>query len=50
MLIAGNISPDNNSPYEDWWINKKYIKNYNSNILANIDKEVLFVKDYMLNE
>lgn len=45
-LVAANISPDTNSPYEDWYINPKYIK---ENILVNIDKEVLFAKDYMIN-
>jgi FkbM family methyltransferase len=45
VLMAGNISPDNNSPYEDWWINKKYIKEY----LIDNKKRVLFAKDYMFN-
>jgi hypothetical protein len=45
-LIAANISPDTNSPYEDWYINPKYVK---ENITINIDKEVLFAKDYMIN-
>jgi len=45
-LVAANISPDTNSPYEDWYINPKYIK---ENILVNTDKEVLFAKDYMIN-
>lgn len=45
-LIAANISPDTNSPYEDWYINPKYIK---EDIATDIDKEVLFAKDYMIN-
>lgn len=45
-LIAANISPDTNSPYEDWYINPKYVK---ENITINIDKEILFAKDYMIN-
>ena len=49
MMIASNISPDRNSPYEDWWINKKYVKDYNKNIIADLDQKVLYAKDYMLN-
>jgi len=49
IMMASNISPDRNSPYEDWWINKKYIKDYNKNIIANLDQKVLYAKDYMLN-
>ena len=45
-LIAANISPDKNSPYEDWYINPKYVKEYK---LKEIKKEILFAKDYMIN-
>lgn len=48
LLLAANISPDNSSPYEDWWINKKYLNEYNPDILTNIHNDVLFVEDYML--
>ena len=48
-LLAANISPDNNSPYEDWWINKKYIEQYNPNIVTDSNKTVLPVEEYMLN-
>ena len=43
-LVAGNISPDDNSPYEDWYINPKYVENYT----LDIDKRVLFATDYMI--
>ena len=38
-----------NSPYEDWWVNKKYLNKFNKNIITDIDKESLFVEDYMIN-
>ena len=46
ILVAGNISPDKNSPYEDWYINPKYVKNYT----LDVDKRVLFATDYMLKD
>jgi len=48
-IIASNISPDKNSPYEDWWINKKYLSKFNKNIITDTDKDSLFAKDYMIN-
>ena len=43
ILIAGNISPDKNSPFEDWWVHKSYSKG----LVKDINKEVLFVEDYV---
>ena len=34
-MIASNISPDKNSPYEDWWVNKKYLSKFNKNIITD---------------
>lgn len=48
-LLAANISPDHDSPYEDWWINKKYIDEYNPDIVTDVHKAVLPVEEYMLN-
>ena len=45
VLVAENISPDENSPYEDWWVHSKYVKNVN----IDIGKRVLYAKNYMLN-
>ena len=47
VLVAGNISPDLNSPYEDWWVNPKYVSEDTINKMKNVDQEVLFAKDYM---
>ena len=49
IMIASNISPDKNSPYEDWWVNKKYLSIYNKNIITDTDKDSLFAKNYMIN-
>lgn len=45
VLVAENISPDENSPYEDWWVHSKYVKNVN----VDIGKRVLYAKNYILN-
>ena len=44
VLVAGNISPDKNSPYEDWWVNPKYISNIP---YKDTKKRVLFANDFM---
>ena len=46
ILVASNISPDKNSPYEDWYINPKYVKGYKN---EEKFKKILFAKDYMIN-
>lgn len=46
VLIAANISPDKNSPYEDWYINPKYVK---GSIIKDNENKILFAKDYMIN-
>ena len=43
ILIAGNISPDKNSPFEDWYVHKSYSKG----LVKDINKEVLYVEDYV---
>ena len=48
ILVAGNISPDKNSPYEDWWVNPKVFPSIQLPIDKN--KRVLFAKDYMLKK
>jgi len=50
VLIVANISPDDDSPYEDWWIHKDYINSLNENIKIDINKHVLFAKDYMIEK
>lgn len=44
VLVAGNISPDKDSPYEDWWVNSSII---NKSILIDDKKRVLFANDYV---
>ena len=43
ILIASNISPDNHSPFEDWYVHK----NYYNNSISNNDQGVLCAKDYV---
>jgi hypothetical protein len=50
VLIAGNISNHNNDPFEDWWVNLKYINEMNPSIIRNIFEESLPVEKYMFNK
>ena len=47
ILIAGNISPDKNSPYEDWWVSQDVFDKLP--YPPDTHKRVLFAKDYFLN-
>tara|TARA_R110002051_G_scaffold5990_2_gene29710 strand:+ start:1377 stop:2114 length:738 start_codon:yes stop_codon:yes gene_type:complete len=50
VLIAGNISKEYGYPFEDWWVNLKYINEMNSSITRNIFEESLPVMKYMFNK
>ena len=43
ILVAGNISPDENSAFEDWYVHKDYSKD----LMKDINKDCLFVKEYV---
>ncbi len=47
VLMAGNISPDNNSPYEDWWVSEDIYQKIP--YPPDTNKRVLFAKDFLLN-
>jgi len=44
ILVAANISPDKNSPYEDWWVHPQNVDNVN----IDVNKRVLHATDYLL--
>ena len=46
VLIAGNISPDENSPFEDWWVHPHIVPEDIINKLKQPLQEVLPVKNY----
>ena len=50
ILIAGNIANMENKPYEDWWVNLKYINEINPLIIRNTFEHTLSVEKYMFNE
>tara|TARA_R110002096_G_scaffold301715_2_gene496685 strand:+ start:196 stop:942 length:747 start_codon:yes stop_codon:yes gene_type:complete len=50
VLIAGNVSKEKNLPFEDWWVNLKYINELNPLIKRSIFEESLLVMDYMFNK
>lgn len=47
ILVAGNISPDCCSPFEDWWINIKYIGEISNSIKFNTFEDKLPAKSYI---
>jgi FkbM family methyltransferase len=49
LLVAGNISPDKKSPYEDWWVHPELVDINIVNSLINDGKGILHAKDYILN-
>lgn len=47
VLVADNISPDENCPFEDWWVHPDLV---DKNILASmtlVDGETKYAEDYM---
>jgi len=50
VLIAGNISKELGLPFEDWWVNLKYINEINPLIIRNIFEESLPVMKYLFNK
>jgi hypothetical protein len=50
VLIAGNISKEYDSPFEDWWVNLKYMNEINSSIIRNTFEESLPVMKYLFNK
>ena len=50
VLIAGNIANIDNKPYEDWWVNLKYINEINPSIIRNTFEYSLPAEKYMFNE
>ena len=50
MLIASNISPNNDCPYEDWWIHPKHIdKDIIQKMLAD-DDSIKNAEKYMFGK
>lgn len=47
-LVVSNVSPDENSPYEDWYCNPKIVDKNTINQLKTKDSKVTYIKDYIL--
>ena len=45
VLVAGNISPSDDAPFEDWWVHEDYSKG----LIKDIDKDVLYARDYAIS-
>jgi hypothetical protein len=50
VLIAGNISKECCSPFEDWWVNLKYMDEINPLIIRNTFEHSLPVMEYLFNK
>ena len=48
-MVVGDISPDENSPYEDWWVHPKYISDKIIKIMTDNSDEIKNAKTYMLS-
>lgn len=46
ILVAGNISPDKDSPYEDWWVGPNVDI---SHLKLDVNKRVLLASEYMVD-
>ena len=49
VLVVSNISPDDNSPFEDWWIHPDLVDLSTIDKLSSIGEETKNAETYMLN-
>jgi len=49
VLVVSNISPDDNSPFEDWWIHPDLVDLSTIDKLSSISEETKNAETYMLN-
>jgi len=47
-LVVGNISPDKDRPYEDWFVHPDIININEFSILKNNDDSTKMAEDYMM--
>jgi hypothetical protein len=48
MLVVGNVSMNENCPYEDWWINPNLINNTHYKKLLNSHSKVVNIKSHFI--
>ncbi len=46
-LVVGNVSPDHNSPFEDWWIHPDYVDSDLIKEVIEDKKDVVDIKEYL---
>lgn len=49
IIVVNNISPDNNRPYEDWWVHPDLVDNNILDKMILISDETKKAEDYILN-
>jgi hypothetical protein len=48
MLIASNISPNDDCPYEDWWVHPKHVDAEIIKVMLAADDTTKNAEKYML--
>lgn len=48
-LVVDNISPDNDRPYEDWWVHPDLVNTDIMNTMYQVDGQTKMSETYMLN-
>ena len=49
-LLVGNVSPDDITPFEDWWIHPDLINKNIARDMKNVNNKVLEIEKYMYNK
>jgi len=50
VLVAGNISPDDSRPYEDWFVHPDYVDPEILKVMMEVGDETKNARKYMLNK
>ena len=49
-LVVQNVSPDDNSPFEDWWVHPHIISEEQIKKVEASKQDILNIKNYFYNE
>jgi len=49
-LVVGNVSPDHNSPFEDWWVHPDYVEDGLIKDAINDKRDVIDIREYLYTE
>jgi hypothetical protein len=49
-LIAGNVSPNEYAPFEDWWVHPDVVDKETIEKMRNADQDILLIEEYMFKK